>query len=163
MSKFKKYLVFLLTLLIFFVCINNVSAQDNLTPTLTVDRVASNFEKLGEKITLIFKFGPKNKSDYHQYLVEKRLAELYYSVKTDQIDLVEPTASRYNTYLGRLNEYIMANSLKDKKGEIKNLYDKHSKIIEELQKKYKWDSAWWLSLQHAINNLKDFSTKINSL
>lgn len=132
-------------------------------PTLEVNHVARGFEKIQEKFTLLFKFSKQKKADYHQYLAEKRFAEFNYAVNNDKYDLIEETSSRYATYLGRLSEYVLKKNIKSNKESLLLMYDNHIKIITELQKKYKYDSAWWLLSQHGINVAKEFSSKIGSL
>src|SRR3990167_8416016 len=85
----------LLSFLVIFITV--VKASE-----VKVDQVAGKFEKLKEKVTLLFKIGRASKTDYLQYLTDKRLAELTFVIGAKQIDDVEPTASRYSTYLGNL-------------------------------------------------------------
>lgn len=130
------------------------------TPLLKVNHVASVFEKIGEKITLLFKLGHKRKTDYYKFLVEKRLAEMTYVIENNQIDLVEPTASRYATYLGNLTNYVSSNKILEKNEELTVMYDEHAKIILKLQKRFEFESGWWLALQHDINSISIYEEKL---
>ncbi len=130
---------------------------------MKVDHVATSFEKLKEKITLFLKFDKKNKVDYYEYLAEKRLAEIAYAVESNNIDLVEPTASRYSTYIGILTSFVDKNKVTDKKDDLVKMFEKHDRVLTDLQKKFKFESGWWLAIQHDINNTRIFSDKIKSL
>lgn len=137
--------------------------QEMLKPHVEVDHIAGRVEKLGEKIALLLKFYKKSKADYYQYLLEKRLAELVYVVENDQINSVEETASRYSTYLGILANYVETKRVVEKKEDILSTFDRHSRVVENLQKKFKYESGWWLAIAHDINSLKLFKEKIQNL
>lgn len=128
-----------------------------------VDHVANIFEKLKEKITFFFKFSKKDKFNYQKFILEKRLAELKYVVDSKEWQPIEETSSRYATYLGKFNEFVLKSNLGNKKEEILKVYDRHGKILEELQRNFKFESGWWLLLQHDINSTKIFSEQIKSL
>lgn len=126
-----------------------------------VDHVANIFEKLGEKITLFFKFSKDGKFNHQKFLLEKRLAELKYVVDSKEWDPVEETSSRYATYLGNFTYFVIKNNLKDKKDEVLSTYQRHSQVVEGLQKNFEFNSGWWMLLEHDINSTKIFSTQIN--
>lgn len=139
----------LLAIFIFLLAPFGVSAVD----IVKVDHLATKVEKIKEKITLFFKFNKLDKANYYQYLVEKRLGEMVYVIENDKIDSVEETASRYATYLGQLTDYMKKNNLLGKKDDLTKLYEAHTKKILELQKKFKYDSGWWLAIQHDLNTI----------
>lgn len=128
-----------------------------------VNRVAGVFEKVPEKLNLLFKFNKVNKANYLEYLTEKRLAEVSYVIKAKDFNSIEATASRYSTYLGNLINFVIANKIASKKGELLLMFARHAEILTELQKNFDYDSGWWLATQHPINVTKIFSDKINSL
>lgn len=130
---------------------------------IKVNHIAGKVEKVKEKLTLLFKFNKSAKADYYQYLAQKRLAELSYVVENDQINLVEETASRYSTYIGILTNYVVANGLTSKKSDLSAMFDKHAELIKLLQKKFKYDSGWWLAIQHDINTISLLKDKLNNL
>lgn len=159
---FRKFVISILALFFLVVLVPPIaSAQD--TPSMKVDHVARGFEKLKEKITLFLKFDKKAKVDYYQYLAEKRLSEVYYVIEKNDIDMVEPTASRYSTYIGILTSFLDKNKITDKKDDLVKMLEKHDHILTDLQKKFKFESGWWLALQNDINNTHIFSEKIKSL
>lgn len=163
---YKVITIFSIFLLLSFGILDNVRAQEQTesnSPEVKVDHLAGRFEKLQEKLTLFFKFNKKDKVRYYQYLSEKRLAELYYVIQTSQIDSVEETASRYSTYIGTLTNFMVSKNVKEDKDSLINMFDRHIKIIEGLQKKFKFESGWWLAIQHDINSAKLFSDKIRQI
>lgn len=135
-------------------------AQDDVKPEVNVTHIANILEKFQEKVTLFFKFSPNAKYDYNKYLLEKRLGELEYVINSDNWDPIEETSSRYSTNLGNFNDYVINNKLTDKKDEVLNIYTRHKKILERLQKKFDFETGFWLLLQHDINSTDIFTKKI---
>ncbi|MDO8503259.1 MAG: DUF5667 domain-containing protein [bacterium] len=132
-------------------------------PGLVVDHVAGGVEKVKEKLTLFFNFKKEDKARYRQYLTEKRLAELKYVVDTNQIDSIEPVASRYSTYAGLLTNFVVKEEIKTKRDDLLTMFERHRQIVEELQKGFKFESGWWLMLQHNINVTKLSSDQLKTL
>lgn len=163
MRQMKKLTILLLFFVVYFWTIPRIEAADEIKPSIQVNHIANNVEKLQEKITLFFKFDKKDKTKYMEFLSEVRLAELYYGIKSNQLDLLEPSASRYSTYIGNLTNFAMANRVSSEKDELTKMFEQHIKIIEELQSSIPHDSGWWLALQHDINSAKLFKDKIKSL
>ena len=162
MIKVISSLILIIILLVFVY--SPVLAQDS-TPsaTLKVGHIANVVERLKEKITLFFKFSSNDKLDYYKYLTDKRLAEIAYTIENKDVDRVEETASRYSTTLGKLNEFVLSNKLLTQKEEIINIMKHHEKVIGSLQSNFKFDSGWWLALQHDLNTIKIFSDKLDNL
>lgn len=148
----------LLAVFVFLLAPFNVSAD-----SVKVDHLATRVEKLKEKITLFFKFNKSDKANYYQYLVEKRLGEMTYVIENNKIDLVEETASRYATYLGQLTDYVRKNNLSGEKSDLLEIFERHTKIISESQKKFKYDSGWWLAIQHDLNTIIILKDQIKNL
>jgi hypothetical protein len=160
----KKLIAILLFItLSFFLFSTQSNAQEDAKLNFTVNHVASNIEKLGEKIGLLLKFSKESKVDNYLYLSEKRLAELNYVVENKQVDYVEPAASRYSTYNGVMISYVVGNKVTNKKNEVINTLERHIKITEKLRDKFEANSAWWLSLSHDINSAKEFEDKVKSI
>lgn len=133
------------------------SPQEEVKLEVKVTHIANVFEKLGEKVTLIFKFSQNDKFNYQKFLLEKRLAELKYVIESKEWQPVEETSSRYATYLSKFNNFVLENNLgSNKKDEIIKIYDRHNKILKELQQNFEYDGGWWLLLQHDINLIKQF-------
>lgn len=160
---FKKILsVLAIVLVSTFLLASVVQAQDSST-TIKVDHVAGGLEKVMEKVTLFLKFNKEAKTDYYQYLLEKRLAEISYVIGANNIDMVEPTASRYTTYIGVMADYMIANKVSDKKDQVTAEFGRHRKVLMDLQGKFKHDSGWWLAIQHDINSTNDFTEKLKGI
>ncbi len=134
-----------------------------LANTAKVNHVAGTFEKIREKINLIFIFDKAAKANYQQELTEKRLQEMEYIMEANKIDLLEPTASRYTTYAGNLVNFAVANKVTAKKDDLIKMFKDHEIRVEELQKKIPLDSGWWLALQHGINVAKQSKERISTL
>lgn len=163
MIKTKSILiVFIILLTLGIILTPSTKAKDEVTLNFTVNHVATKFEKLGEKISLFFKFGKEAKVDEYQYLLEKRLAEVSYAVNNN-IDMVEPTASRYSTYIAVTTDYMLANKVSGKKDQVVATYKRHNKILTALQQKFKHDSGWWLAIQNDINLTNDSAAKLGRL
>lgn len=128
-------------------------------PKVSADHVANVFEKLKEKVTMFFKFSQEEKFEYLAYLSEKRLGELKYVIDSKQGNLIEETSSRYSTYLGNLTEYAISHKMTNKKEELKNLYDQHQKILEQLNT-FEYESGFWLLLMHNLNITKIYATQV---
>lgn len=164
LTMFRKALALIITFALTFVFLTSVvSAQDQSSSlNFTVDHIATTPEKILEKVNLFFRFSKEAKVDYYDYLLEKRLAELSYAVKSNNNDLIEPTASRYSTYIGVMTQYMISSNVASKKDQIISTYARHEKILLELQSKFEHDSGWWLAIQNDINSTKDFSTKLSN-
>lgn len=163
MKVFEYVLLLFLFLLVPLLAKSQVIAKEEIDLKVTVNHVAAGFEKFQEKIILLFKFSKGSKTEYLQFLSEKRLAELVYSLESNQIDLLEPTASRYTTYIGNLTNYMVANKVSSKKQDVTSMFERHIKVVKKLHEKVPQDSGWWIALQHDINAAADFKEKINRL
>lgn len=136
--------------------------QEKANLSVSVDHVANGLEKLGEKISLYFNFSEEKKLKFKKLLVEKRLAELKYVSDSKKIDLIEETASRYSTYLSIFIDEASSKKL-IKKDELIEMIDNHTKVVEKVQQSYKFESGWWLAIQHDINILKMSLEKIKDM
>ena len=160
MRKIILLLSLLLVLPLFFSSV--VYAQETLNAEVQVNHVANVFEKFQEKVVGFLKFSNGDKYKYKKFILEKRLAELEYVIegKKDWTP-IEETSSRYSTYLGKFNDFFIESNLSDKKTEVLDMYVRHAKLLEELQKNFEFESGWWLLLQHDINYTKIYSDKVH--
>lgn len=151
--------------LFFLIFTTGISSASDGSPSakIKVSSIAGSIEKVKEKITLFLKFKEQDKADYYQYLAEKRLAEEQYVIESNQIDLVEETASRYSTYVGILVNYIISNKLVDKKESTLKMLEEDEKVIDRLQNKFDYFSGWWIAIEHDKNTIKIFSQKLKDL
>lgn len=130
---------------------------------IEVNHVANTKDRLWEKIELFFKFSPKDKIDFQQSLVEKRLAELKFIMDNDKGEMIEEVSSRYSTHLGNLTNDVIKNKLTEKKSELLKMLDNHNIILNNLISEVEFESGFWLLLKHDINYVKIYSDQINSL
>lgn len=128
-----------------------------------INSVANLRDRIFERITLFFKFSTEDNYNYQKALADKRLAELKYVVDSGQGNLIEETSSRYSSYLGRLNNYVISKKLTDKKPELLAMYNSHNQILQGLSSKFETDSGFWLLIQHDINTTKILSDQIKGL
>ena len=147
----------------FLANLNIIFAQESSEAAVKIEKVSNIRDRLFEKITLFFKFSNEKKLDYYIYLQEKRLADLKYAIDNDDGDLIEELSSRYSTYLGTMTNFLIEKKLNYKKEEILKMMENHSRIIENLQKNFTFESGFWLLLQHDINTLKIFSDKLQQI
>lgn len=136
----------------------NSSYQNN----VTVAHLPNMSDKIQEKIILFLKFNNPNKIEYYQYLLDKRLAEIKYAIDTEQIDYVEPTASRYETFVGNLNGLIQTKLPTTIKTSLLETNNRHIKSLEFLRDQFPANSTWWLAIQHDINVENFLEQKTNS-
>lgn len=155
MRKILFGLIFLISL---FFNVNTVNAQE-----VKVDHVASGLEKISEKVTMFFKFNPEEKAKYSLYLTEKRFGELKYILESNQDNLIEPTSSRFSTYLNLLTERLVKDKISSQKDSTISMSKRQYEELTKLQSEYTYDSGWWLSLQWSIDNLKGVPDKLSSL
>lgn len=158
MKKFIFTLYILLT-----VGLSSVKATQEFVANFKVNHIASPFEKIIEKIKLKFKYDNNDKAEYLRYVLEKRLAELVYVVSVNKVDDIETTASRYNTYELSVVNFVIKNKLSSQKDNLVLDLIRHKQVIEKLQENYKFESGWWLAIQHDINSIKDGLAKLESL
>ncbi|TSC64475.1 MAG: Uncharacterized protein G01um101493_117 [Microgenomates group bacterium Gr01-1014_93] len=155
---YKYICVLLFALMVFFS--TSVKAEDMSEVEFEVNHVAKGFEKFKEKALLFFKFSKDDKYKYQKFLLEKRLAELKYVIDSKEWDPIETTSSRYTSYLGRFHDSVVKSNLKGVNEEVLSIYERHGKVLRELQKNFEFEGGWWLLLQHDINSTKIFSEKL---
>lgn len=137
----------------FFAVIPHALANTNYQLPVA-NRIANSWDKLIERATLFFKFSDNDRFDYQKLLAEKRLSELKFVIDSGKGDLIEETSSRYSSYIGRLNNFVMSKRLVDKRQDLQIMQSNHLEILQELSDKFEFDSGFWLLLQHDINTIK---------
>lgn len=140
-----------------------VMAAEEISARFKVSHIASPFEKLVEKIRLKFKYKNTDKADYLMFILENRLAELVYVISVSKVDDIETTASRYNTYVQSTASFIVQNNLVSQKDKTIVDLNRHRQVIEKLQENFKFESGWWLAIQHDINSIKESIRRLESL
>ena len=159
------YLIFFTFLILANVVLVNAQAKSPQASesAMKIDRISNIRDRLFEKIALFFKFSKEDKLNYYIYLQEKRLADLNFAIDQDHGDLIEELSSRYSTYIGNMVNFAVENKISNKKDGITKMMEIHKKIIGDQQKKFPFESGFWLLLQHDINTLKIFSDKLQQI
>ena len=124
-----------------------IYSSENKNKYITPDSIFYLPKRLVEKIQKYLVIGSKNHDDFEYYLLDKRLIELKILVSENKINDIITATQRYSAQL--------ANVTTDKK-HIK----KHLDLLTSLQTKFVYDSAYWLSIQHAINTIEIIHGKI---
>lgn len=129
---------------------------------VSVNRVSSRIERLGEKVALFFKFTPKDKLSYDRYLTEKRLAELKFAVDKKEFDGVEELSSRYLTYLQVLEDMTGKYNIAGENAKTVEMAKKHLEVMKSIQSNFPVNSGWWLSTQWSVDTLNGLPTKLKA-
>lgn len=167
-----KILISQLLILSLFIFVPTVIAEDlqttpqptvQITTNVQVNHIASTFEKIQEKFTLFTKFNNEDKVKYQEYLAEKRLAELKFIIENNQIDSIEEVASRYETYIGSLTNFVVDHKVISEKEKLQKIYSQHQMILEDFSGRFEQDSGWWFVIQHDININKISSQRIKNI
>lgn len=112
---------------------------------LLSDRAIPNSEnlydlkRLQEKIFMAVKTNPRDKKDYYDILLDKRLKELVAIVENGQYDYVLTSSLRYSTTAGRLTELIIDHQIKDSISATQNKFREHQETIKKLASSYPSD------------------------
>lgn len=128
--------------------------------SLKVEHIANIIDRLGEKITMLFKFSDEKKLNYMQVLADKRLGELVYIMTTGEGDPIEELSSRYATHISRLATFVNEKKLNKNKYSLLKMYENHLHILNNIQQNFEFESGWWLLLQHDINTVKMSQEKL---
>lgn len=140
-----------------------ISVESTPSTQIKVERVANVIERFQERINIFLKFSNRDKITFQQELVEKRLAEIDYVIKSGQGDLIEESSSRYKTYIGRLIKSTKSAQIKDMKSQLLNMGENHQKILAPLRDNFESNSGFWLLLQQDIDIVREFTDQVRSL
>lgn len=125
-----------------------------------VESMANVIDRLKERINLFFIFNSDDKLSYQEQLLEKRLGELDYVIRTGQGDFIEEVSTRYAAYVGRFSESLLSGQNSSKKEQALETFKTHSKILARMRDNFPANSGFWLLLQHDINTVQIYSEKI---
>lgn len=154
--KMKSVLVTLVILLFFQGLSQTIFATSDFNiskQTINPGSIYYPLKRLIEKILVNFQIDPKSKASFYENLVQTRLAELKYVAEKNYLDQVERSSQRVSYQVGILTDYLIAQELDDKKGQIVNLYGQDKVILEQLRDKYPANSSFWMLIQHVINSI----------
>lgn len=122
------------------------------------------FKRVQEKVYLKLKSNPEQKLDYMLYLLNNRLYELEAVVKNKNYDFVLPSSSRYSTLAGEITELIIISNLKNMVNPIKQIFEEHSKVLNDLYVIYPKnisDNVEWKYIKDDYNYLKIYLDKLS--
>ncbi len=119
-------------------------------------------DRIFEKFFAFFKFSDKDKLKYQLDLLDTRLGEIKFVVESNKGDLIEESSSRYSTYLNRISDLIEKGKDDINREEIVSQLKSHQSLLTELQKKYEFESGFWILLQHDINTLNNVISVIST-
>lgn len=107
-------------------------------------------KRLKENILLTITFSSDKKAKYYQKLVDVRLAELKHIVDNKDVSNIQTTSQRYFTTAGKAVEFVNSKNLSDQKTKLKDIFQKHLIVLEQLKKSYSDDTSEWRYLQHNV-------------
>lgn len=133
-------------------------AAPNIPPLFSLKRVQ-------EKVFLNLKSNPEQRVDYLVFLLNNRLYELDAVVKAKNYDYVLPSASRYSTLAGQITDLVIANNLKDKVPSLKQTFENHQKVLNDLYIFYpkNTDNWEWKYIQDDVNYLKIYLDQLSKV
>lgn len=160
----KIILTFLLSVFLFIPQMAMAETVVESTPSVKVkvEKVSNVMDRFKEKITLFFKFRSEDKLSFQQQLVEQRLGELDYVIKSGQGDFIEEVSSRYSAYVGRYGEAILSSNNITQKEQALEMFKNHPQILALMRDNFPANSSFWMLLQHDINTIQIYTDKIKN-
>lgn len=123
-------------------------------------------KRVQEKAYLSLKSNPEEKLDYMVFTLNNRLEELRNLVNNKSYNYVLPSSLRYSTLAGQITDYIALNNLKDKVEQVKQTFENHSKLLDNLYVIYPKNdpnNVEWKYIQDDYNYLKIYLDKLSKL
>jgi len=118
-------------------------------------------KRLQEKIFMIVKTNPRDKVNYCNLLLDKRLNELIAVVGNNQSELILTSSLRYSTTAGLMTEIIKAHHLTDASTIAQEKFKEHQKMIRKLDDSYpKDENEEWKFIQDDYNYLAIYSQQL---
>lgn len=155
-------LIFILFFILFCLSaqIHSVSAKVSSKEDLIVyektnpdARFLYKIKRFREKSYLAYlkRFKPQEVTDYYFVLINKRFRELKYIVEKNKIELLETSATRYNSQMGEVIDIINEQGIDIKT--FQPVIGIQREIMPDLRDKYPANSAQWLLLQQSLDIL----------
>ncbi len=119
-----------------------------------------------ETVFLKFKSTPSQKVDYMDGLLDERLSELQTVFNHKSYSSVLPAANRYFTLAGQITDLVVANKLTDKVPAIKQQFENHKKILNDLYVAYPKnnpDNVEYKYIQDDYNYLNLYLDKLSKI
>ncbi len=121
-------------------------------------------KRLQEKFFMAIKTNPRDKIDYYNILLDKRLEELKAIIKNRESNLILSSSLRYSTTAGLMTEIIRSNLLTDVVSPTKEKFKKHQEILKNLDDSYPKDEGEeWKFIQDDYNYLSIYSQQLTDV
>lgn len=119
-------------------------------------------KRIQENIFLKFKSNYRERLEYLSFLLDNRLVELSNVVKSKNYDYVLKSSLRYSTTAGQITDLVIANNLKDQVSSIKQKFEDHQKILNDIYVIYpkNTDNLEYKYIEDDINYLKIYLDKL---
>ncbi len=163
MSNKLLYVLMVVFLLIFVVNPTYINAVDeNLLkiPKAIPGTFKYKIGRAWEKVYISFIFSNKGRVEYHNKLLDKRLAELNYLVNNKELSLIEDSSSRFSYQVGVLAETLEFEESGTRTGTIAKFKD-YASFLASLRDEFPANSSNWLFIQQNIDTLNIFIEKLN--
>lgn len=122
---------------------------------------AYQFKRLKEEVLLRFYSRSKpKKAEYLCNLIDKRLAELKYTVFKDDMAVFEDSNNRYFTSIGKCADYLNENNFSKEKLFVVEKIKLHKPILEEMKNKYEQTTAQWRFIRDNINYIDLYTDQL---
>lgn len=164
-----KVYILLLTVLSFLVFFPNrlpVYSQEKISDLVVFEKVNPDntrtykLKRLKEKVILMLQLDSKKKANYMANLLDKRLAELAYTVDKKDIANIETVSQRYEASAGVLSKLVIERSLIKEKNELIVKFETNLEILEVLSKTFPYESAEFRLVMNDINSTKIYLDQI---
>lgn len=117
-------------------------------------------KRLWEKLMQKLQFNEEAKIKSYTSLVDLRMSELDYVIKTQRLGELERATQRFSFQLGVLSEYLIRIKSQDKKVQVASKLESFIAPLEELRDKFPANSSFWMLIQHDINSAKQYLEKL---
>lgn len=110
-------------------------------------------KRFQEKILLqLYFFSSEKKMNYYSKLVERRLAELKFTIENKNMGNFEDATTRYSSTVGEYVNFILSiDILKNNKKGVENTLLAHIPVLEKLRDSYDPTTAEWRFVEDDIN------------
>lgn len=120
-------------------------------------------KRLQEKFFMAIKTNPKDKIDYYNILLDKRIEELKTIIKNREPNLILSSSLRYSTTAGLMTELIISNHLTEVVNTTQEKFKKHQEIFKNLDNSYQKDEGEeWKFIQDDYNYLSIYSQQLTN-
>lgn len=121
-------------------------------------------KRLQEKFFMAIRISPRDKVDYYNILLDKRLEELKTVIKNRESNLILTSSLRYSTTAGLMTEIIKSNRLIDVINATQEKFKKHQEVLKKLDDTYPKDEGEeWKFIQDDYNYLSIYLQQLTNV